>query len=302
MLTLFSSPLFMQPRDIGLAVLTMAIWGFNFVVIKVGLESFPPLLFCALRFLLAALPLVFFVGKPAVPWKYIVGIGLALGVAKFGLLFIGMSGQPIWGGMPAGLASLVLQTQAFFTLLFAAIALSEKPRRNQILGMIVAFSGIGLLAIDKGQIQSLPSLGMVIAAAACWGVANIVMKKANSPDVFRLIIWVSLIPPLPLLGLSWIFEGGDRIVDALTHLNGKGLGALFYISFLSTVLGFGIWGALLKRYKTNLVAPFTLLVPIFGVMSAAIVLQEQLTWVQGLAAGLVLCGLVLNLWRGKGVQ
>jgi len=289
----------MSPRDIGLAVLTMAIWGFNFVVIKVGLESFPPLLFCSLRFALAAFPLVFFVGKPSVPWRYIVGIGLALGVAKFGLLFIGMSAQPIWGGMPAGLASLVLQTQAFFTLLFAAIALTEKPRPNQILGMIVAFSGIGLLTLDKGQIQSLPSLGLVIAAAACWGVANIFMKKANSPEVFRLIIWVSLIPPLPLLGLSWLFEGQTTIINALTHFNVKGVGALIYISFLSTVLGFGIWGALLKRYTTNLVAPFTLLVPIFGILSAAIVLKEHLTWLQGLAAVLVLCGLVLNLWRGR---
>jgi O-acetylserine/cysteine efflux transporter len=203
------------------------------------------------------------------------------------------------GGMPAGLASLVLQTQAFFTLLFAAIALAEKPRPNQILGMIVAFGGIGLLTLDKGQIQSLPALALVIAAAAYWSVGNIVMKKANSSDVFRLIIWVSLIPPLPLLGLSWIFEGQTKISEALTHLNGKGLGALVYISFLSTILGFGIWGALLKRYKTNLVAPFTLLVPIFGMVSAAIVLHERLTLIQGLAAILVLCGLVLNLRQGR---
>lgn len=289
----------MLPRDIGLAVLTMAIWGFNFVVIKVGLESFPPLLFSSLRFVLAAFPLVFFVGKPSVSWQYIVGIGLFLGVGQFGLLFISMSAQPVWGGMPAGLASLVLQTQAFFTLLFAAIALTERPRPNQVLGMIVAFSGIGLLTLDKGQIQSLPALALVIAAAACWGVANIFMKRANAPDVFRLIIWVSLVPPLPLLGLSWILEGQTQIVDALTHLNSKGLGALVYISFLSTILGFGIWGALLKRYKANLVAPFTLLVPIFGVMSAAIVLHERLTLIQGLAAVLVLCGLVLNLRQGR---
>jgi O-acetylserine/cysteine efflux transporter len=218
-----------------------------------------------------------------------------------------MSAQPVWGGMPAGLASLVLQTQAFFTLLFAAcgfadtdrFALTERPRPNQILGMIVAFSGIGLLTLDKGQIQSLPALALVIAAAACWGVANIFMKRANAPDVFRLIIWVSLVPPLPLLGLSWILEGQTQIVDALTHLNSKGLGALVYISFLSTILGFGIWGALLKRYKANLVAPFTLLVPIFGMISAAIVLQERLTLIQGLAAILVLCGLVLNLRQSR---
>ncbi len=199
--------------------------------------------------------------------------------------------------MPAGLASLVLQTQAFFTLLFAAVTLGEKLRSTQIAGMAVAFMGIGLLIAQADRGSPVLALVLVITAAACWGVANIIMKQAKSPDVFRLIVWVSVVPPLPLVLLSWLFEGSDQITTALTHLSWQGLSALAYISFLSTIVGFGIWGALLKRYPANLVAPFTLLVPFFGLLSAALVLHERVTPIQGMSGLLVLAGLVLNLRR-----
>jgi O-acetylserine/cysteine efflux transporter len=287
----------MSFKDSALAIAVMMIWGFNFVVIKIGLDSFPPLLFSALRFAFAAFPLVLLIEKPTVPWRYILQIGLALGVAKFGLLFIGMSDQNQWSGMPAGLASLVLQTQAFFTVLFATVLLNEKPRFNQILGIIVAFAGVALLGSQTDQLGSIQSLILVIAAAAFWGISNVLMKQAKTPDFFRLIVWVSLIPPLPLFLLSWLFEGKDRIINAFTHINGQGVSALAYISFLSTIIGFGIWGSLLKRYEASLVAPCTLLVPVFGIISAAIVLNEKLTVIQGIAVFFVFCGLVLNLWR-----
>lgn len=286
-------------QDVALAILTMAIWGFNFVVIKIGLGSFPPLLFSALRFALAAFPLILFVKKPPVSWRYILGIGLVLGVAKFGLLFIGMSDQSHWVGMPAGLASLVLQTQAFFTVLFATIILHEKPRPKKLLGILVAFIGIALLANQTNQSGSFQSLSLVILAAAFWGVANILMKQAKAPDVFHLIVWISIVPPLPLLLLSWLFEGPNKITHAITHITWTGFSALAYISFLSTIIGFGIWGRLLKRYEASLVAPFTLLVPVFGMVSAAVVLGEQLTLIQGVSAFLIFCGLILNLWRDR---
>ena len=289
-----NNPKFMLRRDIALAITTMAIWGFNFVVIKIGLASFPPLLFTALRFALAAFPLVLFIGPPPVPWRYIIGIGLALGVAKFGLLFISLSSHPVWGGMPAGLASLVLQSQAFFTIVYAALLLKDRPRLMQLLGMGVAFTGIGLLAIETGQSGSIRALGIVLVAAASWGVSNILMKLANPPDVFRTIVWVSVVPPLPLLALSWVFEGPTRIFHALTHVSWVGISALAYIAFVSTLFGFAVWNALLKRYQASLVAPFSLLVPVFGLISAALFLNEQLTLSQVVAVILVLCGLILN--------
>lgn len=292
----------MLVKDIILAVVVMAVWGFNFVVIKVGLDDFPPLLFSSLRFALAAFPLIFFIGRPSVPWRYIIGIGLMLGVAQFGLLFVGMSQNPIWGGMPAGLASLVLQTQAFFTVLFAVIIFREKPRLTQIVGIAIAFAGIGSLALEKGQSSPIRALGLVIAAAAFWGISNILMKHVNSPDIFRLIVWVSVIPPLPLLALSWLLEGPSQIFNSLTHLSLKGVGALGYIAFLSTIAGFGIWGRLLRRYEANLIAPFTLLVPVFGMTSAALVLHEHLNLRQGIASALVLFGLVLNMWKVYGAK
>ena len=173
----------MRPLHIALAALVAAVWGVNFVVIEVGLGHFPPLLFSALRFLVAALPAVFFVGRPKVAGKWIVGVGLVLGVAKFGLLFIGMD-----RGMPAGLSSLVLQVQAVFTALFAALALGERPGRVRVLGMAVALAGIGVAAVDEGASGPVLAFVLVIAAAACWGVSNVLTRKAAPPDSLNFMV------------------------------------------------------------------------------------------------------------------
>ncbi|MCW8219189.1 EamA family transporter, partial [Streptomyces griseolus] len=200
----------MRPLHIGLAALVAAVWGLNFVVIEVGLAHFPPLLFSALRFLVAALPAVFLVGRPTVAWKWIVGVGIALGVAKFGLLFIGMD-----RGMTAGLSSLVLQVQAVFTALFAALALGERPGGVRVVGMAVALTGIGVAAVDEGADGPVLAFVLVIAAAACWGVSNVLTRKAAPPDSLNFMVWVSTVPVLPLLVLSLLFEGWDRDVEAL---------------------------------------------------------------------------------------
>lgn len=291
----------MRPLHILLAVLVAAIWGFNFVVIKVGLRDFPPILFSGLRFLVAALPLLVLIGwkggwkggwkaGPTVAWRYVIGIGVVLGVVKFSLLFIGMD-----IGMPAGLSSLVLQAQAFFTVFYAALLLDERPTRRQALGMLVAFSGIGLIATEMPAGHSLLGLALVMAAAAAWGVSNIFMKLARPTDMVRLILWVSVVPPLPLFALSLAMEGPDRIVAALSGMTWLGVGAVLYISILSTLVAFAIWGFLLKTYTATLVAPFSLLVPVFGLSSAALLLGESLSAVKFAGAALVMAGLLLTI-------
>ncbi|WP_040907129.1 EamA family transporter, partial [Streptomyces griseoflavus] len=172
----------MRPSHVLLAVLVTAVWGVNFTVIEVGLDHFPPLLFSALRFLVAALPAVFLVGRPKVAWKWIVGVGLALGVAKFGLLFVGMN-----AGMPGGLSSLVLQIQAVFTALFAFALLGERPSGRRLVGMAVALAGIGVAAVDEGASGPLLGFALVVAAAACWGVSNILTRKAAPPDALNFM-------------------------------------------------------------------------------------------------------------------
>lgn len=217
----------MRPLHLALAALVAAVWGLNFVVIEIGLGHFPPLLFSALRFLVAALPAVFLVGRPKVAWKWIIGVGLALGVAKFGLLFVGMD-----QGMPAGLSSLVLQVQAVFTVLFAAVALGERPGRVRMLGMTVALAGIGVAAVDEGAGGPVLAFVLVIAAAACWGVSNVLTRRAAPADPLNFMVWVSTVPVLPLLGLSLLLEGWDRDAEALAALDWSGLGSIVYVAWI----------------------------------------------------------------------
>ncbi|MFD6417822.1 EamA family transporter [Streptomyces sp. NPDC060194] len=287
----------MRPVHTALAVLVAALWGVNFVVIEVGLDHFPPLLFSALRFLVAALPAVFLVGRPKVAWKWIVGVGLALGVAKFGLLFIGMH-----EGMPAGLSSLVLQIQAVFTALIAVVVLRERPGRVRLAGMAIAFCGIGVAAYDEGA-HSGPLLAftLVVAAAAAWGVSNVLTRRAAPPDALNFMIWVCVVPVLPLLALSLLFEGPSADLAALRSLDLTGLAALLFVAWVSTVFGFGAWSYLMSRYPASTVAPFTLLVPVFGMTSAALLLGEHVTPLRWCAAVLLVGGVALtSLTRDRG--
>ena len=281
----------MQPFHLLLALVTTALWGFTFVVIKVGLGEFPPLLFAALRFLVVAFPAIFFVSRRGIPWRWIVAVGLAMGVVQFGLLYLGM-----YNGMPAGLSSLVLQSQAIFTLLLSTVVLGDAPTRQQLLGMGLSMGGIGAIAFQSfGEAQFLGLL-LVLGASLAWAMGNICVKIANV-DGFRLFIWMGLIPPIPLLALSLQFESNQWA--ALTSLNLSGLGALLYTGLISSVLCFGFWGFLMQRYSPNRVAPFSLLVPIFGLGFSALLLGDRLGFAEMIGAVLVFIGLGLIVTAKK---
>ena len=211
----------MAPRHVALAVLVAALWGFNFVVIKVGLEDVPPLLLSSLRYALAALPLLILRGRPGVPWRWVIAVGVIIGVVKFSLLFIGMD-----VGMPAGLASLVLQAQALFTVVLAAAVLRERPAASQWLGLAIAFGGLALVATRLEGAATPTGFALVIAAAAAWGVGNLAIKRAAPRDPLRFMSWICVVPPLPLLCLSLAFEGPSEIGDALSGVNLGGVGAV----------------------------------------------------------------------------
>jgi O-acetylserine/cysteine efflux transporter len=283
----------MRPAHVLLAVLVTAVWGVNFVVIEVGLDHFPPLLFSALRFLVAAVPAVFFVGRPKVAWKWIVGVGLVLGVAKFGLLFIGMD-----AGMPAGVSSLVLQIQAVFTALFAFAVLGERPGRVRLFGMLIALAGIAVAAVDEGESGPLTAFALLIGAAACWGASNVLTRKASPPDALNFMVWVSTVPVLPLLGISLLFEGPSADLAALRSLDWQGAGIIVYVAWITTVFGFGAWGYLLRRHPASTVAPFSLLVPVFGMSSAALFLGESVSPLGWCAATLLVAGVGLTSLAG----
>ncbi|MGX6604896.1 EamA family transporter [Micromonosporaceae bacterium Da 78-11] len=280
----------MRPRDLAIAVAVTAVWGVNFVVIEIGLDHFPPLLFNALRFTLAAFPAVFFVGRPQVPWRWVIAVGLVLGVTKFSLLFAGMA-----AGMPAGLSSLVLQSQAVFTMLFAVLLLRERPRRVQVAGLLVALAGVGVVATRLGA--ELPAFLLIVGAAVAWGLANVATRKASPPDSLRFMIWVSAVASGPLLLLSLAVDGPSADLAALRAIDLEAVAALAYVALVSTLAGFAGWGHLLRRYGASTVAPFAMLVPFFGIASAALVLHEQIHPVDLVGGALVVGGILIGLLR-----
>jgi O-acetylserine/cysteine efflux transporter len=279
----------MSRTHVALAVLVAAIWGLNFVVIEVGLDDFPPLLLSSLRYLLASLPILLVRGGAGVPWRWVLAVGVIIGVVKFSLLFVGMD-----VGMPAGLASLVLQVQAFFTLGFAAVLLRERPHVMQAAGLVLATAGLALVASRLNGDTTPGGFVLVVLAAAAWGLGNTAIKRAAPADPFRFMTWMCLIPPLPLFVLALCFEGPREVGDALAGIDLGGLGAVAYIAFAATTVGWGLWAYLMRAYSAGTVAPFSLLVPVFGLGFAALLLGEALTARVIVAAVLVVSGVLLT--------
>lgn len=280
----------MSPRDIVLALLVVTVWGVNFVAIKWGVDEVSPLLLTALRFLAAAVPAVFFVRRPKVALPILVAYGVSIGVMQFGLLFVAIK-----LGMPAGLASLVMQLQVFFTIGLAVLFLGERPGSFQFAGALVAFAGIGAIGLERLEGAALAPLLMTIAAALFWGIGNVVTKKAGRIDMLSFVVWSSLVPPIPLYLASLLFEGPAALPQALEQITWLGGGSLLFISYGSTLFGYGLWSVLLSRYPASMVAPFTLLVPITGIGSAALLLGESISGMEVLGSMLVFLGLLLTV-------
>ncbi|MGH8787653.1 MAG: EamA family transporter [Cupriavidus necator] len=290
----------MQARDRLLALAIVCVWGVNFVVIKVGLAGVPPMLLGALRFLLVAFPAIFFVPRPRVPWRLLLAYGVTISLGQFAFLFYAMA-----VGMPAGLASLVLQSQAFFTLAIAVLWLGEPVRWHNIAGMAVAAGGLALIGAGAGGGgMSVAGFVLTLWAAFCWASGNIVSKKIGPVDLLGLVIWGALIPIVPFALLSLWVEGPARIVQSVTHVSGMAVFAVAYLAFAATVFGYTMWGRLLTRYPASQVAPLTLLVPLVGLVSAHVLLGEDLSGAQWAGAAVVMAGLLLNvfgqrLWAGR---
>lgn len=283
----------MSPKDLLLALVVIVVWGLNFVVIKVGLHDMPPMLLGALRFLLAAFPAVLLVKRPQLPLRWLLAYGLTISLGQFAFLFSAMS-----VGMPAGLASLVLQSQAFFTLMFAALLIGERLRPSNLLGLLVAAAGLLLIGVQGDRNMTLAGFALTICAAAMWALGNVVTRKIGKVNLVGLVVWGSLVPPLPFLALSWLLEGPEAIGTALRGFGLDSLLVLAYLAFGATLLGYGLWSRLLSRHPASQVAPFSLLVPVVGLSSSALLLGERLETLQLLGALLVMLGLLINVWGG----
>ena len=287
----------LAPRDLALILVVVALWGFAFVPIRWALDALPPFSLAALRFLFAALPAVLFVPRPAVSWTALVAYGVAIGIWQFGLLFLGMQ-----LGMPAGLSSLVIQVQVFFTMALGVLWMRDRLGVHNVVGAIVAASGVAVLGIHRiatGATTSLIGFALVIAAALGWGVGNVMAKRMmhrRDDEMLGLVVWSSLVPPLPLFAVSWLFEGGPVALHAVLDMSARTLGCILLLAYGATLFGYVSWNRLLHRYPTPLVSPFGLLIPVSGLASGALFLGERLAPLQAVGAVLVLAGLAWNVY------
>lgn len=272
----------------------VALWGFNFVVIKLGLNTLPPLLLCTFRFALAAVPAVFFVKRPDLPFSAILAYGLVMFGLQFAFLFGGMK-----LGMPAGLASLTLQLQSFLTIGLAAWLIGERPSHFQIGGALIALSGLAIVGGNLGGDVTAAGLTAVMLAALAWACGNLLSKRMGKVNMFALVVWGSLVVPAPMFALSLMFEGPARIAESLAHVGWGTVAAIAYLVYPTTLLGFAVWNRLLSIYPAASVAPLTLLVPVFGIASSVLVLGEELQPWKLAASALVILGLCVNLFGAR---
>ncbi|WP_318389404.1 O-acetylserine/cysteine exporter [Enterobacter sp.] len=287
----------MTRKDGLLAMLVVVVWGLNFVVIKLGLHNMPPLMLAGLRFVLVAFPAILVVARPKIPMRLLLGYGLTISFGQFAFLFCAIN-----FGMPAGLASLVLQAQAFFTIILGAAMFGERLQGKQLVGITLAVFGVLVLAESSLNGQHVALLGflLTLAAAFSWACGNIFNKKIMQlpvrPSVMSLVVWSALIPIVPFMLASLILDGPAVMLQSLVGIDLVTVFSLLYLAFVATIVGYGIWGTLLGRYETWRVAPLSLLVPVVGMGSAALLLGETLTLVQLVGAAMIMAGLYINVF------
>jgi O-acetylserine/cysteine efflux transporter len=275
-----------------LALVIVAVWGTNFVVIKLSLDAFPPFLFAALRFTFAFLPLAFFIPRPKVSLINLCAYGLAIGVGQFGILFFAIDGR-----ISPGLASLVVQTQVFFTIGLAMFFAKERLRLYQAVAVSVSMAGLAMIGLHTDADTTFIGLALIVFAGLSWGVGNTVSRRAGSINMLSYVVWASAFSLPPLFLISWIFEGGWQNISA--SISSAPMGAwigVFWQSWGNTIFGYAAWAWLLSKHPAAVVAPAPLLVPIFGMGASAYFLSEPLPLWKILAAGLVIAGLVVNLF------
>ncbi|GFM57787.1 membrane protein [Pseudomonas cichorii] len=281
----------MKLHHLLLAILVTALWGLNFSVIKLGLTSVDPFILAGLRFTLCALPAIFFIPKPDVAWRYIIGYGLIFGIGLWGVVNLGIK-----TGLSAGIASLVLQFSAFFTMLLGAWVFKETITRYQLAGIGVALCGLlSIIFISDGSVTA-AGLVLVLLGAAAWSVTNIINKKAGTKQVFAFLVWSSAFSPIPLFLLDYLVNGTSGYSALINQIDHRAVLSILFQVYPNTLFGYWVWNSLLKQYPVSTVAPLSLLVPIFGMLGSAVIFGESLSPMKIVAVVLIVSGLAVGLY------
>lgn len=274
-----------------LAILITAIWGINFSVIKIGLSSVDPFILAGIRFTLCALPALFFIKKPDVPWRYIIGYGLVFGIGLWGLVNLGIK-----AGLSAGIASLLLQFSAFFTILLGSVVFKESLTRYQIAGFALACTGLlSIVFITDGSVTFSGTL-LVLAGAIAWSIANIIIKRSATKQIFAFLVWSSAFSPFPLFLLDWLVNGSNGYTALVSHVDYRAVLSILFQVYPNTLFGYWVWNSLLKQYPISTVAPLSLLVPVFGILGSMAIFGEAISSLKILALLLIISGLVVGLY------
>ncbi len=278
----------MSLKHSALAVLVMVIWGANFVVIDEGLAGVPPLLFLSFRFVLVALPLVFFIPRPTAGWQAVVAVGTFMSLGQFGLLYIALD-----LGMPSGLASLILQAHVILTIVIATVVLHETPSRRQVIGASLGTIGLLVVVIAHGATAPVVPVLVMLGAALSWATGNVVARRAGVASGLSLVVWSALVVPVPALVLSLLVDGVDEVGRAVTHLSALAIASTVYTAVGASLIGYGIWNSLLARHPASTVVPFVLLVPVVGIVTAWVVQDEVPTTLELIGGVVMLAGVAV---------
>ncbi|MBD8094243.1 EamA family transporter [Pseudomonas fluorescens] len=282
----------MHKKHLALALLVTLAWGLNFPITKLGLRAIDPFVLTGLRFALAALPWVFFIKRPAVPFGYVAAYGVIFGLGMWGVINYG-----IQLGVSPGIASLLIQLSVFFTLGWGCVLFKEKIRGAQWLGAFLALLGLtGIIANQQGEHAVLGVL-MIVFSALAWSIGNVIIKTSGVKEIFSFMVWASLFPPIPLFLMAWWVHGNAAFVNLPTHLDRTAVWSLVFQVYLATHFAYWGWNTLLKAYPVSTVAPLSLLIPVFGIASSMLILGERVGSANLVFIAVIISGLAVGLYR-----
>ncbi|MDO9344413.1 MAG: EamA family transporter [Pseudomonas sp.] len=282
----------MLKKHLSLAVLVTLVWGVNFPITKLGLRAIDPFVLTGIRFALAALPLVFFIKRPAVKFSYVAAYGFIFGLGMWGVINYG-----IQVGVSPGIASLIIQLSVFFTMGWGFVLFKEKIRGAQMVGAVLALVGLaGIISTQEGN-HAVLGVMLIVLSAVAWSVGNVIIKKSGVKEIFSFMVWASLIPPIPLFLTAWLMHGGAAFEGLQTSLDLTAVLSILFQVYLATHFAYWGWNSLLKLYPVSTVAPLSLLIPVFGITSSMLILDERISTPNLISIGIIIAGLAVGLYR-----
>ena len=282
----------MQKKHLVLAILVTLVWGVNFPITKLGLRSIDPFVLTGIRFALAAIPLVFFIKRPAIKFSYVAAYGFIFGLGMWGVINYG-----IQVGVSPGIASLIIQLSVFFTMGWGALLFKEKLRGAQLLGALLALVGLaGIISTQQGEHAILGVLLIVLSAVA-WSVGNVIIKKSGVKEIFSFMVWASLFPPIPLFFIAWLMQGVAPFENLQSSLDLTAVLSIIFQVYLATHFAYWGWNSLLKLYPVSTVAPLSLLIPVFGIGSSMLIIGEHISTPNLISIAIIITGLAVGLYR-----